>query len=327
VNGSRREFRDAPSGGAAARALERPTALKGRDLLGIADLTAEELAFLIDLADEVKAHPGSYWTALEHQSLALLFEKPSLRTRSTFELGAKQLGMHVLVLGPQEIGIGKRESAADVARNLDRWVDAIMARVFSHATLLELAQFAEAPVINGLCDLEHPCQIVADLQTLREHRGDLHGRVLTWIGDGNNVLHSLIYAAPRVGMTVRAATPAGYEPDPSVVAAAREAGGTVELLRDPKEAVRGADFVYTDTWISMGQETEAQHREAIFASYQVSAELLKEADPAALFLHCLPAKRGKEVTDEVVEGPRSIVFDQAENRLHAQKAILLALLA
>ena len=327
MSGSRREFRDAPGGGTATRALERPTALKGRDLLGIADLTAEQLAFLLDIADEVKAHPGSYWTALEHQSLALLFEKPSLRTRSTFELGAKQLGMHVLLLGPQEIGIGKRESVADVARNLDRWVDAIMARVFSHSTLLELAQFAEAPVINGLCDLEHPCQIVADLQTLREQRGDLRGRVLTWIGDGNNVLHSLIHAAPRMGMTVRSATPAGYEPDASVVAAAREAGGTIELLRDPKEAVQGADFVYTDTWISMGQEAEAKHREAIFGPYQVSAELLKEADPAALFLHCLPAKRGREVTDEVMDGPRSVVFDQAENRLHAQKAILLALLA
>ena len=202
-----------------------------------------------------------------------------------------------------------------------------MARVSSHSTLVEMAQFAEAPVINGLSDLEHPCQIVADLQTLREHRGELSGRVLTWIGDGNNVLHSLIHAAQRLGMTVRAATPAGYEPDPSVVAAAREAGGVIELLRDPMEAVQGADFVYTDTWISMGQEAETKDREAIFSAYQVSAELMKEAGPAALFLHCLPAKRGKEVTDEVLEGPSSVVFDQAENRLHAQKAILLALLA
>ena len=324
---SRREYRDASGKGGVARALKRPSALRGRDFLGIVDLQTEELSFLIDLATEVKAHPGSYWTALEHRSLALLFEKPSLRTRATFEIGAKQLGMHVLHLGPQEIGIGKRESAADVARNLDRWVNAIMARVSSHSTLVEMAQFAEAPVINGLSDLEHPCQIVADLQTLREHRGELSGRVLTWIGDGNNVLHSLIHAAQRLGMTVRAATPAGYEPDPSVVAAAREAGGVIELLRDPMEAVQGADFVYTDTWISMGQEAETKDREAIFSAYQVSAELMKEAGPAALFLHCLPAKRGKEVTDEVLEGPSSVVFDQAENRLHAQKAILLALLA
>ena len=327
MNESRREYRDASGEGGAARALKRPAALRGRDFLGIVDLQTEELSFLIDLATEVKAHPGSYWTALEHQSLALLFEKPSLRTRATFEIGAKQLGMHVLHLGPQEIGIGKRESTADVARNLDRWVNAIMARVFSHSTLVEMAQFAGAPVINGLSDLEHPCQIVADLQTLREHRGELSGRVLAWIGDGNNVLHSLIHAAQRLGMTVRAATPAGYEPDPSVVAAAREAGGVIELLRDPTEAVQGADFVYTDTWISMGQEAENRHREAIFSAYQVSAELMKEASPAALFLHCLPAKRGKEVTDEVLEGPSSVVFDQAENRLYAQKAILLALLA
>ncbi len=327
---SRREYRDASDRGGASDAsviLERPAGLRGRDFLGIADLRTEELSFLVDLAEEVKANPRSYWTALEQQSLALLFEKPSLRTRSTFEIGAKQLGMHVLHLGPQEIGIGKRESAADVARNLDRWVDAIVARVFSHSTLVEMARFAEAPIINGLCDLEHPCQIVADLQTLREHRGELGGRVLAWIGDGNNVLHSLIHAAGRLGMTVRAATPAGYEPDPSVVAAAREAGGVVELLRDPMEAVQGADFVYTDTWISMGQEAETKDREAIFSAYQVSAELMKEADPAALFLHCLPAKRGKEVTDEVLEGPTSVVWDQAENRLHAQKAILLALLA
>jgi ornithine carbamoyltransferase len=319
----RRQYRDAVSH---KRPLVRPPGFAGRDFLRIAGLGADELVFLLDLAAEVKTHPDTYRAALAGRTLALLFEKPSLRTRSTFEIGMVQLGGHALYLGPDEIAIGKRESVADIARNLERWVDAITARVFSHDTLVGLADHADVPVINALCDVEHPCQAIADFQTMREHLGELRGRTLAWVGDGNNVLHSLALAGAQLGVEIRVATPEGYDPDPDIIAAARDLGGDVLLTRDPREAVTGADVVYADTWISMGQEADAPQKEPIFRPYQINAALMAQASEQALFMHCLPAKRGKEVTDEVMDSPRSIVFDQAENRLHAQKAVLLALL-
>jgi len=323
VNG-RRRFRDA---GTSFTPLVRPEGLRGRDFLRIAGVSRAELRFMLDMAAEVKSHPAAYAHSLAGQVLALLFEKPSLRTRSTFEIGMQQLGGQTVYLGPQETALGERESVPDVARNLERWVGAIAARVFAHRTLVDLARYASVPVISALCDLEHPCQAVADFQTMREHLGDLEGRSLAWVGDGNNVLHSLMLAAARLDVAVRAATPEGFDPLPDVVAAARDAGCDILLTRDPREAVAGADVVYTDTWVSMGQEKEAAVKEPIFAPYQVDAGLMKAAGPDAVFMHCLPAKRGKEVTDDVMDGPRSIVFDQAENRLHAQKAVLLALLS
>jgi len=320
----RRRFRDADAG---PPVIVRPGSLAGRDLLRSSDLDAAETGFLLDLAVEIKAHPVAYEHALHGKGCALLFEKPSLRTRSTFQLGMQQLGGHAVYLGPEEVGLGKRESAADAARNLERWVDAIVARVFAHSTLVELAEYARIPVVNALCDLEHPCQALADFLTLREHLGSLEGRTLAWIGDGNNVLHSLVLMAQRLGVKVRAATPEGYDPDPAVIAEAGEAGGDVTLTRDPKQAVAGADVVYTDTWISMGQEDQTAIKEPIFKPFQVNEALMEAAGEQALFMHCLPAKRGKEVTDAVMDGPRSVVFDQAENRLHAQKAVLVALLS
>jgi ornithine carbamoyltransferase len=307
--------------------LSRPSNLVGRHLISCHDLTPGEAEFLLKLGLRVKAYPGRYKTALEGKALAMLFEKPSLRTRVTFEIGIAQLGGRAVYLGPQEVGLGKREAVKDVARNLSRWVDAVMARVFSHQTVAELAGHASVPVINGLSNFEHPCQALGDYLTLLEHRGKLAGATLAWVGDGNNVAHSLIYGAARLGVRMRVATPPGYEPDRSVVADARREGGEIHLTHDPVEAVVGADAVYTDVWTSMGQEDEAETRQRIFRRYQVDRELMRRAGPQAVFMHCLPAHRGQEVTDEVMDSPASIVYDQAENRLHIQKAILLALLS
>ena len=307
--------------------LARPRSLIGRDLLSLADLTPSETTSLVDLGIRLKTQPSLYRQSLEGRTLAMLFEKPSLRTRVTFELGMTQLGGHALVLGAQEVGLGKREAIKDVARNLARWVDAIMARVFSHESLLELAKHASIPVVNGLSNTEHPCQALGDFMTLHEHKQKLAGLTLAWVGDGNNVAHSLIHGAARLGVRMRVATPPGYEPDAAVVELARRAGGSIELTHDPAEAVAGADAVYTDVWASMGQEAEAEARQQVFRPYQVNARLMRRAGAKALFMHCLPAHRGLEVTDAVLDGPKSIVYDQAENRLHIQKAILLALLA
>ncbi len=301
--------------------------LSSRDLLSLQELTAVQITHLLKLAAQVKAQPKKFRRALEGKTLALLFEKPSLRTRATFQIGMEQLGGRALYLSPQEIGLGTRESVPDVARNLSRWVDGIMARVFAHRTVVELAEHASVPVINGLSDLVHPCQALGDYLTLREHKGKLAGLTLAWVGDGNNVTHSLLYGAARLGVEMRVATPPGYEPDPAVVKAARQAGGCIRLTHDPAEAVAGADAVYTDVWTSMGQEAEAEARRQLFRPYQVNGELMRRAKPQALFLHCLPAHRGEEVTDEVIDSPNSVVFDQSENRLHIQKAILLALLS
>ena len=307
--------------------LRWPAPLVGEDLLAVADLNTDEVGFLLDLATRVKAQPARYRHALQDKTLAMLFEKPSLRTRVTFQLAMEQLGGRAFYLGPEEIGLGKREAVKDVARNLSCWVDAIMARVFSHETVFHLAEHAHVPVINGLSDLEHPCQALGDYMTLLEHRRHPSETLLAWVGDGNNVCHSLIAGAARTGVRMRVATPPGYEPDAMVVSDALRVGGNIELTHNPCDAVAGADAVYTDVWVSMGKEAEAETRRRVFLPYQVNAALMKHARPDALFMHCLPARRGEEVTDEVLDAVHSIVCQQAENRLHIQKAILLALLA
>jgi ornithine carbamoyltransferase len=301
------------------------------DLLTGAEWTAAQVQELFRLATDVKAHPERYKTALAGRSLAMIFEKPSLRTRVTFEVGITSMGGTAVYLDHADTHLGDRESVPDVGRCLSRWVQGIVARVFSQQALEVLAAYASVPVINALSDVYHPCQTLCDFFTLEEKFGSARGVKLAYVGDGNNVCHSLMVAGARVGAHVRIATPAGYEPDASIVAAARRdaaaAQGTIELFRAPEEAVSGAQAVYTDVWASMGQECETAARAAIFSPYQVNARLMSQAAPDAVFLHCLPAHRGSEVTDEVMESPRSIVFDEAENRLHVQKAILLTLLS
>jgi ornithine carbamoyltransferase len=286
------------------------------------DLTPESLRTVLDLAHEVKRTPARFSKSLSGRYLTLLFEKPSLRTRLTFELAIKQLGGDAVA----SIGlIGEREPVKDVARNLDRWTHGIVARVFSHATIEELASWSKVPVINALSDLYHPCQALADVQTMEERFGKLDGLKLAFVGDGNNVAHSLMLTAGRLGMDVAVAAPEGYQPNAEVVAEASRFAD-ITITNDPREAVAGAHAVYTDVWASMGQESQAAERARIFAPYQVNEELFAQARAEAIFLHCLPAKRGLEVTDAVMESPRSAIFDEAENRLHAQKALLLMLL-
>ena len=305
----------------------RPSTLAHRHLISLHDLTPQDVDFLLKLAQEVKATPTRYYKALEGRALAMIFEKPSLRTRVTFDLGISQLGGRALYLASEEVELGKREAIKDVARNLSRWVDVIVARVHSHQTALELADHAAVPVINGLSDFEHPCQALGDYLTLLECKGTLAGVTLAWVGDGNNVAHSLIYGAARLGVRMRLATPPGYEPDRSVVADAKREGCDVTLTHDPGEAVAGADVVYTDVWTSMGFEHEAETRQEAFRPYQVNSQLMRAAGPQALFMHCQPAHRGEEVTDDVMDSPRCMAYNQAENRLHMQKAILLSLLS
>ena len=305
----------------------RPAAMAHRHLVSIHDLTPPEIDYLLKLAQYVKASPAPYKHALEDVTLAMVFEKPSLRTRVTFELAIGQLGGRSLYLSSNEVGLGKRESVKDVARNFSRWVDALVVRVYSHQTLLELAEHASIPVINGLSEFEDPCQARGDYLTLLEHKGTLAGLTLAWVGDGNHGAHSLMYGAARLGVRIRMATPPGYEPDRSAGAEVKREGGEIMLTHSPADAVAGADVVYTDVWTSMGQEDEAETRQEVFRSYQVNSQLMRVAGPQALFMHCQPAHRGEEVTDDVMDSPRSIVYDQAENRLHIQKAILLALLS
>jgi len=286
------------------------------------DLSTEMLTRVLDLSVQVKRTPKRYAQALAGQYLSLLFEKPSLRTRVTFELAIKQLGGDAITcVGP----VGEREAVKDVARNLDRWTQGIVARVHAQATVLELARWSHVPVINALSNLYHPCQALADVQTIRERFGRWEGLKLAYIGDGNNVAHSLMLTAGRLGMQVSVATPKGYAPNQDIAAAAAR-GGRVAFTNDPREAVAGASVVYTDVWASMGQEAEADARQQHFQAYRVDDDLFSQARPDAIFMHCLPAKRGEEVTDAVMESPRSAVFDQAENRLHVQKALLLTLL-
>jgi ornithine carbamoyltransferase len=300
----------------------------GPDLLRDLDLTDDELVYLLDLAADVKRSPAGYAHVLDGKSIALLFEKPSLRTRLTFELAIKQLGGDtVAVDGP----IGVREPLKDVARNLDRWVNAIVARVFLHATVEGLAQWSRVPVINALCDLYHPCQALADMQTLREHFDSLTGLKFAFVGDGNNVAQSLMLTSLRLGMDFALACPEGYTPNPDIVAQAEGlaavSGRSLLITHDIALAVEGAHAIYTDVWASMGQEQEAVKRKKAFRAYQVNEGLFAQARPDAVFMHCLPAKRDEEVTDAIMEHGRSVVFDQAENRLHAQKALLLMMLS
>jgi ornithine carbamoyltransferase len=302
-----------------------------RHLLAIADLSIEELRALLDLAVDLKAawRSGTAGKPLAGRILAMLFEKPSLRTRVSFEVAMHHLGGHAMYIAPQEVELGRRETVPDAARVLSRYVDAIVLRTFGHEHVVELAEHATVPVINGLSDREHPCQALADLLTVREHRGALGGLRLAWVGDGNNVCNSLMLAAAKTGMRAAIACPPAYRPNPEVVAAAQDAarltGGEVTIHADPREAVRCADVVYTDVWISMGQERESAERRAAFAGFQVNAQLMRLAGDAVV-MHCLPAHRGEEIAEEVLEGPDSIVWDQAENRVHAQKAVLHQLL-
>ncbi|HUG36744.1 MAG TPA: ornithine carbamoyltransferase [Candidatus Limnocylindrales bacterium] len=299
-----------------------------KDLLSIGDLTADMVPRLFRLTADLKARQKTRdrIIPLAGRTMALIFEKPSLRTRVTFEVGMFQLGGASVYLAAQEIGMGKRETVPDVARNLSRWVDVIAARVFSHRTVEELARHATIPVINALSDFEHPCQALADLFTLWERGRDLTATRIAWVGDGNNVCHSLLRLATLTGTAVVVASPPGFEPDPAVVAACRARGGTVSLTVEAREAVEGADVIYTDVWISMGQEGEREQRLEAFQRYQLNERLMDFAPGNALVMHCLPAHRGEEVTDAVLDGPRSVVLDQSENRLHVQKAIVLHLL-
>ncbi|MCJ7831490.1 MAG: ornithine carbamoyltransferase [Dehalococcoidia bacterium] len=302
--------------------------MRGRDLLSIADLTPEELRRVIDVALEMKRK--GYPRLLAGKSLALLFEKASLRTHVSFNVAMQQLGGQAVYLGQSEVGLGTREPVSDVARVLSRYVDGIAARTYTQQTLIDLARHASVPVVNALSDEEHPCQAVADLLTIYEKKGRFSGLTLAFIGDGNNVAASLAQAAAMVGMNFVIASPEGYElPEETLTRARRwaaQSGGRVESVRSPREAVREADVVYTDVWTSMGQEDSYQARLRAFAGYQVDVELLAQASSGAILMHDLPAHRGEEIADEAIEGPQSVVFDQAENRLHAQRAILALLL-
>jgi len=301
-----------------------------QDFISIHDLTLYEFHEILDLAREIKKNPNRFRQRLKNKILAMVFQKPSLRTRVSFEVGMLELGGEAIYLAPADIQAGTRETFYDIGKNLERWVDGIMIRTFAHENVIELAEAASIPVINGLSDLLHPCQAMADVFTLREKKGDLASLKLAYVGDGNNVCHSLLFAGAKAGMTVAVATPPGYEPKEEIVRLAQEdgqqTGFKLILTHDPEEAVLGADAVYTDVWASMGQESEREIRKKIFAPYQVNQKLMSRAAEGAVFMHCLPAHRGEEVTDEVIDSAQSIVYDQAENRLHVQKAIMLLLM-
>ncbi|MCX6122543.1 MAG: ornithine carbamoyltransferase [Ignavibacteriales bacterium] len=301
-----------------------------RDFLTIADWSGKELLQILALSKRMKANPKKFSKSLEGKSVALIFEKQSLRTHVTFEIGIKQLGANTVYLTNADISLGKRESIYDVAKNLERWVDAVVIRTFAQKDVDDLAQCAKASIINALTDFEHPCQAVGDFFTIQEHLGSFQGKKFAWVGDGNNVCHSLMLLAAKVGMNFTAVTPAGLLPDTNVINRAKEiaasTGARIEFSSNPAEGVRDADVIYTDVWVSMGQEADRETKMKAFSGFQVNAELLKNAKPTAVFMHCLPAHRGEEVTDEVMDSPQSIVFDEAENRLHTQKAILYTLL-
>jgi ornithine carbamoyltransferase len=300
-----------------------------KHFLSVRDLAREDVPHLFALTAELKAKQKAreQMTPLQGRTMALVFEKPSLRTRVTFEVAMVQLGGVAVYLSAREIGLGTRESIPDVARNLSRWVDVIGARVFSHRTLEEMAAHAAVPVINALSDFEHPCQAIADFFTLWERGLELPKLRLAWVGDGNNVCNSVLLLAAHCGTPVTVASPPGFEPDPVVVEICRKLGGRVTLTTDPREAAEGADVLYTDTWISMGQEADRERRLEAFQRYQVNDTMLGFAQPGALVMHCLPAHRGEEITDSVLDGPQSLILDQAENRLHAQKGIIIHLLS
>jgi ornithine carbamoyltransferase len=317
--------------GRVAAAPERvPEVFWCPDLISTRDLGPAGVDAVLHLAGVMKARPADFRRSLTGRQMVMFFEKPSLRTRLTFEAGMVSLGGTAMFVDQTHERLDAREKLSDVAHNLERWVDLIVLRTFSQQTIEGMAQHASVPVINALSDLEHPCQALADYLTLLERFGDVKDRCLAYVGDGNNVAHSLLLTCACLGSTIRVATPAGYAPDPQIVADAREiaeeTGAEIQLLTDPHEAAFGADAIYTDAWTSMGQEREEDERAQIFPPYQVNAELMAKAAPHAVFMHCLPAHRGLEVTDDVIDSPQSVVFEQAENRLHAQKAILYLLL-
>lgn len=292
-------------------------------LISISDLTHEEIDKLLDLAARVKEERGQYLDALKGMSLAMIFEKPSTRTRVSFEVAMTELGGHALYLNYADLQLGRSETICDTASVLSRYVHAIMARVYRHETVRELARCADVPVINALSDMEHPCQLLADMLTIRERKGDLKDLCIAWIGDGNNVCNSLILGSAITGMNLAVACPAGYEPDAGIVARANELGSGVLITNDPIEAASGADVLYTDVWVSMGDETEEEKRLRDFSGFQINNDLLSYAKSDCIVLHCLPAHRGQEISAEVLDGEHSAVLDQAENRLHAQKALLM----
>jgi ornithine carbamoyltransferase len=301
-----------------------------RDFLSVLDFSSEEILESFRLASDMKQNPRGYADALRGKSLAMIFEKPSLRTRVTFDVGIHQLGGFSVYLSPAEINLGKRESIHDVAKNLERMVDAIMIRTFAHQIVVDMARHASVPVINGLTDYSHPCQAMADYLTILEFKKSFKALKLCFVGDGNNVAHSLMFAGARLGVSVTIACPETHAPDATAlrraVEEAKATGAAITVTHDPAHGVEGADVVYTDVWASMGQEAEVETRKRIFRPFQINASLMARAKKDALFMHCLPAHRGDEVTDEVIDGPRSVVFQEAENRLHAQKAIMLQLL-
>lgn len=299
-----------------------------RHLLSIRDLNRGDVERIFGLSAQLKAKQkrGEPHPLLSGKSIALIFEKPSLRTRVTFEVGLRQLGGHAVYLAPGDIQLGGRETVADVARNLSRWTDGVVARTFRHEQVEELARYASVPVVNGLSDWEHPCQALADYFTLWERGYDLAKVRVAYVGDGNNVCHSLILLSALLGGYLSVACPEGYDPDPRVIEHAHGLGGHVEIHRDPRQVARNADVLYTDVWTSMGQEEEREQRLRDFQGYQVNRALVNEAAPGALVMHCLPAHRGEEISGEVIDGPSSVVFDQAENRLHAQKGVLVMLM-
>jgi len=312
---------------------EMAQSLKGRDFLMLVDYKPEEIRYLIDLAIDLKTKQkaGEIYHPLKGKTLGMIFEKSSTRTRVSFEVGMYQLGGQGLFLSGNDLQLGRGETIWDTAQTLSRYLDGIMIRTFAHRNVVELARGATIPVINGLTDLSHPCQALADYQTILEKKGRLEGIKIAYVGDGNNVVHSLMMGGAKLGVHVAIATPEGYEPDADLVkqtqANAAETGSTVTVYRDPKEAIADADVIYTDVWASMGQEAEQKEREVAFSAYQVNEALVKYAKPDYLFMHCLPAHRGEEVSADIIDGNQSVIFDQAENRLHAQKAIMAAIMS
>ncbi|OME91646.1 MULTISPECIES: ornithine carbamoyltransferase [Paenibacillus] len=317
----------------AASGQVKELSLKGRDMIELDEYSTEEIQFLLDSAIEIKRKQknGEVYQPLKGKTIGLIFEKSSTRTRVSFEAGMFQLGGHALFLSKNDIQLGRGEPISDTAQVMSRYLDGLMIRTFGHDNVVNLAKYASIPVINGLSDMAHPCQVLADLQTVLEHKGKLKGLKMAFIGDGNNMAHSLLIGGAKMGMHVAVASPKGYEADASIVKLSEEiaaqTGGKITITQDPIEAAKDADVIYTDVWASMGFEEEQAQREAAFADYQVNEELVKAAKPDYLFLHCLPAHRGEEVSEGVIDGTNSVIFDQAENRLHAQKALMVALMA
>ncbi len=301
-----------------------------KDLISVKDLSIQDILAILELTDELKKDKAKFSSVLKGKTLALIFQKPSNRTRVSFEVGMFQLGGYAIYLRPDEINLGVRESIKDVAKTLSRYIDCIVLRTFEHKNVLELAKYSDKPVINGLSDFSHPCQALADIYTIKEKLKNIKGATLAYVGDGNNVCNSLLFACSKIGMNMAVATPKGFAPDPGVLkdaaALAAVSGSRIKISNSPEEAVKNVDVIYTDVWTSMGQEKEAQKRKDIFKQFQLNKKLVSQAKKDVLIMHCLPAHRGEEITDEVIDSRNSVVFDQAENRMHVQKAILIKLI-